>query len=330
MLWTEVKIHTTSEGIEPVSGILLMNGINGYAVEDSEDFKNFLDNKEVYFDYVEDELLKLRDCETTVTYYVPNNAQGAEIFGAIKREIERLKKSDADGRFGTLEITGDKNIEEQDWENNWKKYFKPFPIGETLCIKPSWETLPDSLSDKIILEIDPSSSFGTGSHTTTRLCLEAIEKSIDKVGSEKKVLDMGCGSGILGIGAVKLGASHITAVDIDENSARIAKENFEMNNIDKSKYDVYAGNILEDGDFYKKICSVKYDLIAANIVADIIMAMSAMFKSILKDDGLLLVSGIIAERSQEVVDELLSEGFKVVEFTESEGWAAVTLCHGSL
>ena len=330
MLWTEVKIHTTTEGIEPVSGILLMNGINGYAVEDSEDFKSFLDNKEVYFDYVEDELLKLRDCETTVTYYIPNNTQGAEIFGAVKREIEILKKSDTEGIFGTLEITGDKNIEEQDWENNWKQYFKPFPIGETLCIKPSWELLPQEYADKTVIEIDPSSSFGTGSHTTTRLCLEAIEKSIDKVGSEKKVLDMGCGSGILGIGAVKLGASHITAVDIDENSARIARENFEMNSIDKSKYDVYAGNILEDGDFYKKICSVKYDLIAANIVADIIMAMSAMFKSILKDDGLLLVSGIIAERSQEVVDELLAEGFRVVEFVESEGWAAVTLCHGSL
>ncbi len=330
MLWTEVIIHTTTEGIEPVSGILLMNGINGYAVEDSEDFKSFLDNKEVYFDYVEDDLLKLRNCETTVTYYVPNNAQGAEIFGAVKRDIERLKQSDKDGVFGSLKITGDKNIEEQDWENNWKKYFKPFPVGEKLCIKPSWEELPDSLSDKIILEIDPSSSFGTGSHTTTRLCLEAIEKSINKVGSEKKVLDMGCGSGILGIAASKMGSSHITAVDIDENSARIAGENFVMNNIDKSKYDVFAGNILEDADFYNKICAEKYDLIAANIVADIIMAMSTMFKSILKKNGLLLVSGIIAERSKEVVDELLSEGFEVVEFTESEGWAAVTLCHGSL
>lgn len=306
-----------------------MNGINGYAVEDSEDFNSFLDNKEVYFDYIDEALLELRNCETTVTYYVPDTAQGLEIFGAIKRDIERLKTSDVDGEFGTLEISGDNSIEEQDWENNWKKYFKPFPIGNNLCIKPSWESLPENFSGKIVIEIDPSSSFGTGSHTTTRLCLESIEKNLDKVGTEKKVLDMGCGSGILGIGAVKLGASHITAVDIDENSARIAKENFEVNKIQKEKYDVYFGNIIDDTDFYNKICSQKYDLIAANIVADVIMAMSGVFKKVLENDGLLLVSGIIAERAQEVTQMLIEEGFKIVEFTESEGWAAVTLCHDS-
>ncbi len=327
MLWIEAVVHTTTQGIEPVAGVLLMNGITGYAVEDSEDFNSFLENKEVYFDYIEDELLKLKECETTVTFYLPQNAQGAEMLCAIKADIERLKKSDEEGVFGTLEISGDKTIKEQDWENNWKQYFKPFAVGNKLCIKPSWETLPEDLKDKIIIEIDPSSSFGTGSHTTTRLCLENIEEQLR---ADDEVLDMGCGSGILGIAALKLGARHVVAVDIDENSARIAGENYGVNNMDEKCYKVMAGNILNDQGFYDKVCDKKYDLIAANIVADVIIWMAPVFKKVLKDDGRLIVSGIIAQRADEVTNALVAEGFEVKKFDESQEWAAVVLCHASL
>ncbi len=329
MLWIKTVVHTSTEGIEPVSGILLLNGINGYEVCDSADFNSFLENKEVYFDYIEDELLSLKDCETTVTFYVPENTQGIETIFAVKNELERLKSEDIENVFGTLEMDSDTKLEEQDWENNWKQYFKPFPVGNKLMIKPSWETLENDMGRKII-EIDPSSSFGTGSHTTTRLCLEKIEEVLPENATDVKILDMGCGSGILGIAALKLGAGYVNAVDIDENSARIARENYEMNHIDNKKYEVFAGNILEEEKLYNTIGSTPYDMIVANIVADVIMWMAPMFKKFLADNGQLIVSGIIAERSDEVINALKKNGFKVKDFTEKEDWAVVVLCHDSL
>jgi len=330
MYWIEAVIHTTTAGIEPVAGRLLMNGITGYAVEDSEDFNDFLEGEGVYFDYVEDELLRLKDCETTVKFYVAENAQGVETIMAVRKSILELKEMDTDGLFGTLEVTTDGKIEEQDWENNWKKYFKPFPVGKNLCIKPSWEELPEELKAKTVIELDPSSSFGTGSHTTTRLCLEMVEKYMALSGENVQVLDMGCGSGILGIAASLLGAEFITAVDIDENSARIAGENFAGNKIAPDKYKVMAGNILNDQKFYDRVTDKKYDLIAANIVADVLIWMAPVFKKVLADNGFLLVSGIISERSSEVIDALEACGLCVREFAESQEWAAVVLCHASL
>ncbi|MBQ8758869.1 MAG: 50S ribosomal protein L11 methyltransferase [Clostridia bacterium] len=330
MYWIEAVVHTTSKGIEPVAGRLLMNGITGYAVEDSAEFEEFLEGEGVFFDYVEDELLKLKDCETTVKFYVAENFQGVEILLAVKKSLEELKNMDTEGEFGTLLLTTDSKLEEQDWENNWKKYFKPFAVGRNLCIKPSWEELPEELAGKVVIELDPSSSFGTGSHTTTRLCLEMVEKYMEKSSGNVQVLDMGCGSGILGIAASLLGAEFITAVDIDENSARIAGENFAENKIAKNKYKVLAGNILNDQNFYDKVTARKYDLIAANIVADVLIWMAPVFKKVLADDGYLLVSGIISERSTEVVDALRENGLEVKEFAESQEWAAVVLCHASL
>jgi len=330
MYWIEAVVTTTSAGIEPVAGRLLMNGINGYAVEDANEFNEFLEGEGVFFDYVEDDLLKLKDCETTVKFYVCENAQGLEMLLAVKKSLDELRAMDKEGAFGTLTLTTDSKIEEQDWENNWKKYFKPFPVGKNLCIKPSWENLPDELKDKTVIELDPSSSFGTGSHTTTRLCLEMVEKYMAKSGDNVQVLDMGCGSGILGIAASLLGAEFITAVDIDENSARIAAENFKENKIADGKYKVMAGNILNDQAFYDVVTAKKYDLIAANIVADVLIWMAPVFKKVLAEDGYLLVSGIISERSDEVVDALKENGLCVKEFAESQEWAAVVLCHAFL
>ncbi|MBO4950979.1 MAG: 50S ribosomal protein L11 methyltransferase [Clostridia bacterium] len=330
MYWIEAVVHTTNKGIEPVAGRLLMNGINGYAVEDSSEFEEFLEGEGVFFDYVEDDLLKLKDCETTVKFYVCENAQGMEILLAVKKSLEELKSLDGNGEFGELTLTTDAKIEEQDWENNWKKYFKPFPVGKNLCIKPSWENLPEELMNKTVIELDPSSSFGTGSHTTTRLCLEMVEKYMAKLGDGVNVLDMGCGSGILGIAASLLGAEFITAVDIDENSARIAAENFKENKIADGKYNVMAGNILNDQAFYDVVTARKYNLIAANIVADVLIWMAPVFKKVLSEDGYLLVSGIISERSDEVVNALEQNGLCVKEFAESQEWAAVVLCHASL
>lgn len=325
MFWTEATIYTTSDGIEPVAGILLMNDICGYSVVDSKDFNDFLERREIYWDYIEDDLFKLKECETKVTFYLPDNNQGRERLTDIRACLEQLKKDDTDGIFGRLfvEIT---KIAEEDWENNWKQYFKPFPVGKSLAIKPTWESY-DNVESRTVIELDPSSSFGTGSHMTTRLCLEAIEKYTDN--DTQYLLDMGCGSGILGIAANLLNPSvDITAVDIEENSVRIAKENALLNKLSDEKFHAYCGNVIFDKQLLDTVCEKKYDVIAANIVSDIIILMAPLFKDVLAQNGRLICSGIITERAKEVEEALHKKGFVTVEAQQNDGWAAIVLGHG--
>ena len=326
MDWTEVVVKTTTEGIEHVSGILLMNGISGYAVEDSKDFEEFLTEKKVYWDYIEDSLMALRDCDTTITFYVTNDAQGIEQLNLIKSDIARLRESDKDSVFGELSMTFS-GIAEEDWANNWKKYFKPLKVGKRILVKPTWEQIPDG-TERTVVEIDPSSSFGTGSHTTTKLCMEYIEKIDDILSCQGyEMIDVGCGSGILGIAANKLSGAYVTAIDIDENSIRVAQENFVVNNIPKTEYELFAGSITDDKELYKKISSKKYKMLAANIVADVLIAMAPLFKELLDDDGYVVISGIIAERADEVVIHFENAGFSVIEKNINDGWCAVLLKH---
>ncbi|MBE6572208.1 MAG: 50S ribosomal protein L11 methyltransferase [Ruminococcaceae bacterium] len=326
MDWIEVAVKTTTEGIEPVSGILIMNGISGYAVEDSADFEEFLRDKEVYWDYIEDSLMALKDCDTVVTFYITDDASGVEQLSLIKSELARLKNDDPDQIFGELSVTLE-NIAEEDWANNWKKYFKPISVGDKLLVKPTWEKI-DNVGAKTVVEIDPSSSFGTGSHTTTKLCLEYIEKIDEKLSGESfEMIDVGCGSGILAIAANKLSGAHVTAIDIEENSIRVAKENFETNNIPESEYDLYLGSITDDDELFSKIAQKKYKMLAANIVADVLKAMAPYFKKLLDDNGYAVISGIISERADEVEQSFLSAGFAVIEKKDTDGWTAIFLRH---
>jgi len=317
MEWTEVNIYTTTEGIELLCSKLSDIGIKGFSIKDPEDFKEFLENKNGQWDYIDEDLLGLSECETCVTVYIPANGQGAEMLIAIRSMLAEMKASDAEGVYGRLEAEMT-SIREEDWANNWKQYFKPFNVGEKLVIKPSWEE-HDASDGRIVLEIDPASSFGTGKHHTTRLCLEILEKCLKK---GDKVLDMGCGSGILSIGAMLLGAGSVTAVDIEENAAVTALENAVKNNISPDSYRTYFGNILTDEELADRIDD-KYDVITANIVADVLIAMKDYFVRYLKKDGILIVSGIIEERMNEVVDVLLSAGFRDPAAEVREGWAAV-------
>ena len=317
MEWTEVNIYTTTEGIELLCSKLGDIGIKGFSIKDPEDFKEFLENKNGQWDYIDDDLMGLSECETCVTVYIPTNGQGAEMLIAIKSMLAEMKAADTEGAYGRLEAEMS-SIREEDWANNWKQYFKPFKVGEKLVIKPSWEEY-DNSDGRIILEIDPASSFGTGKHHTTRLCLEVLEKYLNK---GDKLLDMGCGSGILSIGAMLLGAKSAVAVDIEENAAATALENAVKNHISPDVYKTYFGNILTDEKLADEIDD-KYDIIAANIVADVLIAMKESFLRYLKKGGILIVSGIIEERMDEVIDALKSVGFKEPEPEVREGWAAV-------
>lgn len=316
MNWIELNIFTSTEGIDVVCGTLLGMGVNGFAIKDSKDFQEFLENKEVNWDYIDDDLMGLKNCETTVTVYLPENAQGLENFNAIKSELIALKGRDIDNAFGRLEYEI-ANVKEEDWANNWKQYFKPLTVGDKLLIKPSWETVPENDNRKI-LEIDPASSFGTGQHNTTQLCLELIEKYL---GEGDKMLDLGCGSGILSIGGILLGAKSAFAVDIEENAVKISKENAEKNGISPEIYTAECGNVICDESLRNRIGG-EYDFVCANIVADVLRAMTPYFKGFLKDSGTLVVSGIIDSRKDEVINGIVDAGFELVEVREKEDWVA--------
>ncbi len=319
MDWIEVFVETSIEGLEIVSGLIYSCGITGLMIEDERDFKEFLENPDRDWDYVADELVEEKNnLKTGITFFVTDNMNGLEILSAVKSGLIHLKETEKDFDLGSLTLEM-KNVKEEDWANNWKKYFKPMPVGEKIMIKPSWEELTEE-TDKVILKIDPGHIFGTGTHETTQCCIEHIENYV-KEGD--KVLDIGCGSGILGIASILLGAGYADMVDIDPNAVEIVTENATMNDIPKEKYEVVAGNILDDENLFEKYSGKKYDVVEANIVADVICALSPMVPNFVKDKGYFICSGIIDERLDDVLNALKENNFEVLETKERKGWCAV-------
>ena len=317
MDWTEVTIFTTTAGIDVVTDLLDELHIEGYALEDAADFEEFLQDTEIYWDYVDEELCKnLRGQETKIKIYLPEDESGETQLAALNRLLAEKKEQDAENAWGRL-TTETAVTRQEDWEWGWKQYFKPFPVGETFLIKPSWEEVDDPQGRRI-LEIDPASSFGTGSHDTTQLCMAALERTIR--GGER-LLDMGTGSGILAIAAGMLGAKPETVVDIDPHCLTCAQENAARNGVTLGK--ALCGDALRDSALADEI-GADYDVICANIVADIIIGMAPMFAEKLVPGGTLITSGIIAPRADEVGEALEKAGFTLLDRAESSDWAAFT------
>ena len=319
MEWIEVFVATSQMGLEPVEGVRYQCGLNGLMIHDEADFAEFLENPNREWDYVADELVEEKQEQTTgITFFLRDNLYGREQLSQIKSALQSVKETEKELDLGSLEVTM-KNVAEEDWANNWKKYFKPFPVGDKIMIKPSWEELP-AQTDKIILKIDPGHIFGTGTHETTQLCMELIEKYVKK---DDMVLDIGCGSGILSIASLLLDAKEADAVDIDPNAIQIAYENSDRNDIDRSRYHVKAGNILEDKELQASYSGKKYDLVAANIVADVIIALTKQVPDYIKDGGIFLCSGIITERKEDVLEALKAANFAVLDIKEKTSWVAI-------
>ena len=313
MKWKKFTLKTTTEAVDYISSLFDEIGIQGIEIEDNVPLTES-ETKGMFIDILPE--LPPDDGTARVSFYLDDDDDAEAILKEVDEGLSELRQYVEIGE-GTITAS---ETEDKDWINNWKQYFKPFTVGERLLIKPSWETC-ENPRNRAVLEIDPASSFGTGQHHTTRLCLELLEQLMHP---GDRVLDLGCGSGILSIGALLLGASGATAVDIEENAAATATENARKNHIDPTLYRVFCGNVLEDETLCREIGD-GYDLICANIVADVLIAMKQLFRRFLRPEGTLIVSGIIMERRDEVLDQLKSAGFTLLEVREKEGWAAASL-----
>ncbi len=319
MNWTEVSIETRSSGLDMLCAVLTDLGFKGFAIHDPADFEDLMAGRVGRWDYLEDGLAdELTAGEPTITVYVPENAQGAEQMLALRDELQRLRAENAE-MYGTLSMSS-KGICEEDWANNWKQYFQPLCVGDRLWITPTWVDA-EVPQERVALHIDPGSSFGTGQHDTTKLCLAMLEGCVT---DGCQVLDIGCGSGILSIGAMLLGAGMTRAIDIEQNAAESAAENAARNGIAAEQYHTYCGNILEDSALVDTLGG-PYDVVCANIVSDILIAMRELFVHFMKDGATILLSGIIDERLDEVVDAMQDVGLTVRQIEQSAGWAAVRL-----
>lgn len=313
----QVDIYTSSRAMDGITGALAEYGITGFIIRDGADFEDFLADKNSNWDYVDDSLMGLRDAEPCITLYIHENAQGQETLASIRALIAGYAENNADGYYGNIRMEL-ANVKEEDWANNWKRFYKPFRVGKSLIIKPSWEDYPAKDGDKV-LEIDPASTFGTGQHHTTKMVIELLE---DVITGGERVLDLGCGSGILTIAALLFGAREASVCDIFENAVKTASENIEKNGF--ACFRAYCGNIIEDKKLRDEIGG-GYNVICANIVADVIIGMSPLFCGFAAEDPRLIVSGIIDERLDEVKSALEKNGWKIEKQLNEEGWNAIQL-----
>lgn len=303
--WIEVTVVTSSEATEAVSGFFYNTGVKGVSIIDSEDVE-FKKRNPGDWDYFDETILDIKT-GAVVKGYFKKDENFDEYLEYIKESVEKLPEFGFDKGEGVVTAV---KVNEEEWENNWKKYYKPTKIGDRILVKPIWENYEPKDND-VIVELDPGMAFGTGTHETTRMCIKSLEKYVDK---NSVVFDIGTGSGILSISASKLGAEKVIAVDLDPVAVDSARKNVSYNHIDN--VEVLHGDLME-------VVEGKADIVVANIIADVIIFLAEGVKDFIKREGYFISSGIILSRQEDVINKLKSCGFEILEVINDSEWACI-------
>jgi len=314
MKWKKFTLTTTTEAIDYLGSMFDEIGIQGMEIEDNIPLTE-AETKGMFIDILPE--LPPDEGIAKVSFYLDDNDDEERILREVKEGIEEYRQF-VDMGEGTIEAS---ETEDKDWINNWKQYFKPFTV-DNILIKPTWEEIPEEHKDKMLIQIDPGTAFGTGKHETTQLCIRQLEKYV-KPGV--KVLDLGTGSGILGITALKLGADYVYGTDLDENAITAVHENLEANQIPEEKFGVVQGNIIDEKEVQDAAGYECYDIAVANILADIIIMIQEEVPVHIKKGGIFITSGIINMKEQAVKDALAkNDAFEIIETTYQGEWVSIT------
>ena len=313
MKWNQFRLKTTTEAEDIVSSMLADLGIEGVQIEDKIPLTQS-DKAQMFVDILPD--MPEDDGCAYLTFYLDEEVDKHEMLLKVRQELEEMRSY--------LNV-GDCTIEESqtedvDWVNNWKQYFHQFYIDDILVI-PSWENVEAKDSDKMVIHIDPGTAFGTGMHETTQLCIRQLKKYVTE---DTEILDVGCGSGILGMLALKFGAKHSVGTDLDPCAIDATYENMDNNGISRDQYEVMIGNIIDDKEVQDKVGYEKYDIVAANILADVLVPLTPVIIHQLKKGGIYITSGIIEDKEEVVVEAVKKAGLEVLEVNHQGEWVSVT------
>ena len=303
MRYIEVIVDTPAEQIDQRCEEMSAMGVGGFVIENEADFRDFLENNRQYWDYVDKELEQQYAGLSRIKCYLTDDEAGQDSLRQIR------------AAYGSVAVSF---VEDSDWENNWREYYKPIPVGEKLVVVPEWEEIP--ADGRVPLRLDPGLIFGTGSHATTRMCLAELERYVS---ADTRVLDLGCGSGILGIGALVLGAAGCLGCDIDPKAPDVVRSNAALNGIGPERLTACAGDILTDRSLRQRFGG-GYQLVLANIVSDVIIPLSAFVRDFLAPEGVFITSGIIEGRQDEVRAALERAGLAIVNHRCEEEWHCFT------
>ena len=319
MDWLEVTIKTVSPAIEDLGDALTGIGYDSFIVDDSAEFSEFLRDNTQYWDYVDEELSRQMENVSQIRLYIEDTPQAPDALSQLRAFLAEFRERNRGRDVGTLELSV-AGVRAEDWENSWKQYYQPIAVGQRILIVPEWLS-PENPEGRLELRLDPGMIFGTGAHASTRMCLNALEQGIS--GGES-VLDLGSGSGILSIAALLLGAKTALAMDIDPKAEDIARENAAINGLKEPEFHALTGNVLDGGSSIRKVAHCKWDVVLANIVADVIIPLAPVVPELMAPNGLFICSGILNTRLGEVLTALDAAGLQITNSREEDDWCCLT------